>query len=571
MTRRQGLLSRGLSLRAGVARLRVLPKPRRPGPRPPGAEHASSRRAAPKALAAAVAGVLVVLIVVLLLTTGSSEPPPAVGAASVVPGDALAYVHLSTDPSRPAVKRALTLATRFADYPLLRAVIVNRLGALGVRSNAVDFGREIRPWLGKEAALALLSTNASAAGSLVVLDVSDHPRALAYLTARGTRPGGSYAGVALMRYSGGGEAAFVGHYLAIGQDASVRAAIDAAAGRSPALSGNASYQSAAAGEPADRVLDAYASALGVRRVLAGRGGVVGALGVLLDQPALSGTTMSLSAAPGGARMRIHSALDPNLVHLNGAGARAFTPTLQSILPAGSPLVLDVDGLPRIAPRLLQAGAAAGVAGTIGPLLARLGAALSAKGFDVHSLVSIFSGETAVAIAPRSRTATLVLVARTRAEDRVKAQLAGLEAPLAQLFAPPSAGPGQVPEFNDRVAGGITAHQVVLAPGLELDYAVFDGLVVVSTSLDGIAGVANHAHSLRDDPAFSSVVGDTSQQVTSLLFLGLRRLLPIGERIGLLRGARYGALRADLRRISAVGLRSSSGDADATSELSLQIR
>ena len=50
---------------------------------------------------------------------------------------------------------------------------------------------------------------------------------------------------------------------------------------------------------------------GVRRVLGARGGFIGALGVLLDQPALQGVSVSLSPAPGGARVRVHTVLDPS--------------------------------------------------------------------------------------------------------------------------------------------------------------------------------------------------------------------------------------------------------------------
>ena len=73
---------------------------------------------------ALVGGLLALLIAVAvaLLLSGSGEVPPATGAAAVVPADVLAYVHLSTDSSRPAVQRAQALARRFPDYPLAYAV-----------------------------------------------------------------------------------------------------------------------------------------------------------------------------------------------------------------------------------------------------------------------------------------------------------------------------------------------------------------------------------------------------------------------------------------------------------------
>ena len=74
-----------------------------------------------------------------------------------------------------------------------------------------------------------------------------------------------------------------------------------------------------------------------------------------------------------------------------------------------------------------------------------------------------------------RAPALIIVTRTRNEAQTKTELASAEVPLAQLFPAPLAGPGQAPEFNDRQVAGITAHQLALAPGLEIDYAVFDGL------------------------------------------------------------------------------------------------
>jgi hypothetical protein len=372
--------------------------------------------------------------------------------------------------------------------------------------------------------------------------------------------------------------AFVSHYLVIGTASGVRAAIDVAAAKAPSLAGDTAYRRAAANEPAGRVLDAYASAAGVRRLLVAQGGLLGALGVLLYQPALSGVAVSLSAASPGAHVLIHSALDPSLARIGGSGTRSFTPSLAGQLPAGSTLALDVTGLARIAPRVLDAGTTGGIAGGLGPLLSRLGTALSAEGVNVARILSIFGGETAVAIAPGAtgRTPGLVIVARTPNEAATKAQLAELEVPLAQLLSPPASASGSSsggvePAFTDRQIDGVTAHQLPVASGFQLDYAVFRGLVVVSTSLDGIAAVAADRHTLANQPGYKETLAGRPARVTSLLFLDFSQLLSLGEQTGLTRGARFAVLRADLDKVRAVGLTSTSGEADSTAELSLQIR
>jgi uncharacterized protein DUF3352 len=522
----------------------------------------------------ALGGAAVVLVLALALSGGgAAEQAPATGAAAIVPGDALAYIHVSIDRGRPAVKRALALAQRFPDYQLFSAAVVTRLGAIAGGAANVDFARDVRPWLGKEVALALLNTPTTTAGSVIVLDVGDGRRATAFVTRNGASAAPAYRGTKLYRYPGGTELAFVSHYLVVGQDAGVRAAIDVAAGATASLQANPGYRRAAGGEPPDRVIDAYASAAGVRRLLAAQGGLVGALGVLLYQPALTAVTISLSAVSGGARLLVHSALDPSLVHLGGS-AGLFSPSLQSVIPAGSMLMLDVTGLERIAPRVLSAGAAGGVASRIGPLLHRLGAALASEGVNVQNVISLFHGETAVAIVPARKAGVaspaLVIVARTHDEAATRAALAALELPLAQLFPPASSGPGQAPLFNDRVVEGITVHQLAVASGLEIDYAVFDGLVVVSTSVNGITEVASHAHRLVDDAAYRATLGAHPQRLTSLLFLDFSQLLSLGEQTGLTQSARYRALAPDLRRIRAVGLDSTSGEADSTAELLLKI-
>jgi hypothetical protein len=149
-------------------------------------------------------------------------------------------------------------------------------------------------------------------------------------------------------------------------------------------------------------------------------------------------------------------------------------------------------------------------------------------------------------------------------------MAGLEGPLSQLFAPPSTGPGQAPVLGDVQVAGVTVHQLSLAAGLQLDYAVFHGLVVVSTSLQAIAGVAKNSHPLSGDAAYQATLADRPDQVTSLLFLDFSQLLSLGEQTGLTRGAQLSALRPDLRKIRAIGLDSTRGEADTTAELFLQI-
>src|SRR5262249_36183790 len=157
--------------------------------------------------------------------------------------------------SRAPVTQVAALDRRLPGFYSLSNSVMARLTAILGGGAALDYARDIRPWIGKEAALALLDTTSSNAGSLIVLDVRDRSRAQALLRRPGATAAGSYRGIAIHSYPTGTELAFVKHYLVLGQDASVRSAIDVATGSAPSLAGNSAYDTAAAGEPTDRVLD----------------------------------------------------------------------------------------------------------------------------------------------------------------------------------------------------------------------------------------------------------------------------------------------------------------------------
>jgi hypothetical protein len=516
-------------------------------------------------------GVILIVAAAVILISGSGEAAPDLSASSIVPGDALVFVSLSTDPGRPAVESSLATAQRFPGYPVVRAALLGRLAGVigGGARGALASG--FPSWVGKEAAIAVLDTPSATAGSLVALQVADRSQATAFLTRVGISSAGSYRGTPLLRSRSGAELAFVGSFLALGQDASVRAAVDVVAGRSSALASTPAYRNAASGEPDDAVVDAYASVGGVRRVLSAGGGAPGALGRLLDQPALQGVGISVSPRASGAAIRVHSTLDPTLQRVSGSRPRPFVPSLAGALPSGTTLMLDVGDLSATAPRILAAAGAAGFGGGLAPLLGRLGNALGSEGVDIRSvLADIFGGETAVAIVPRTTSPTLVLVARAPNQDRVRAQLAALELPLSQLFPAPTSGPGGTPTFNDVPVGAITAHELALNPGLQLDYAVFHHLVVISTSLQGIQAIARHRGSLANDPAYRAEIGAGPGSVTSLLFLDFSQLLSLGEQTGLTGRQRIQALFPDLQRVRAVGLSSTSGKSDSTAVLSLTL-
>jgi hypothetical protein len=526
------------------------------------------------AVAAILGALIAVAVVVALAVGGSSVEPPATGAAELVPGNALLYAHVSTDPTRPAVRQALALARRLPISPLLFAAVTTRLDAMlgGSGGAGVSYGADVRSWLGNEAALAVLDTSGSSAGSLLVLDVRAPAAARRFVASVGAHPDGAYRGVPLLAGSSGAVIAFIRHYLVLGQAGSVEAAIDVARGRTQALASSRGYQRAAGTEPAGRVLDVYASADGVRRALVPHSGLLGELGSLLDQPRLDAVSISISAAAGRLGIAVHSSLVPAPAKARVSRSVQFTPTLAGVLPVGSQLLLDARGLHSSVPRLLGIGARLGVGDRLGAVLSRLGSALAAQGVDPAQFLRLFSGETAIAVVPgvSGSGPVPVVITRTADEGEARAVLAGLQGPLTQVFAPPSNQPGLVPEVNDTTVAGVAVHELSLAPGFRLDYAVARGLVVLSTGPAGISGVYAHTRPLSSTRGFHSAVGGHPAEVTSLVFFDLSQLLRLGEQTGLIDSTRQASLWPAVEKIRDVGLESWRGANETTTELQLQI-
>jgi len=417
-------------------------------------------------------------------------------------------------------------------------------------------------------AFAVLNTPGSAAGTLIALDVTNRTRARAFLFAHGATPAGSDRGVQLLREPSGTTLAFLGHYLVLGQPASVAAAIDVAGGRAHSLSASAGYQQAAAGEPAGRVIDFYAPAAGIRRALVPSQGLLGALGAVLDQPALSAVTVAVSPAAGGFSARVHS----ELAGAASTSAPQFAPSLAAALPAGTMMLLDARNLRGAAARLLAAAARLGIAGRAPALLSRLGAALVSEGVNLRRFFSIFGPESALAIVPGldGSAPAPVLVGRSPDPAVALNELSALEAPLTQAFTPPSSG-GVVPEVGAATLGRATVSELTLAPGFQLDWAVSHRLVVVSTSPGAVAAVISHGASLSGERAYKTAVEGLPSQVTSLVFFDLGPLLRLGSRSGFLSGTTFGALRPELPQIRTIALATTTGESETTTQLHLQIR
>jgi hypothetical protein len=538
--------------------------------------HGPSRDVIQRRRLVAVGGavaVVVVLVVLVLVLSGGGDTPPSTDAAKIVPSDALVFLNLSTDDSREGVKNAAKTANRLPSFAGARKLIERRLGS---RKGPIDFDRAVRPWLGNEATLAVLPTGGPISSSEIVIDVSDQDKAQNFIDKSAGGAGKTkYKGVTISRY-GGVSTAFVNGDLVIAPEPVVRNAIDLAQGRGKSLAGNDLFKKAYSGLPANRALDAFVSRDGVHRLLAPQGGILGLAGTLVDQPALSAVGASVSANGGAtAKLTVRSVLDPQLSKAAPSSFKSFDPQLLGDVPSGALAYLGLAGLDRAAGRLLGLAGASGVNGAGLSQFAQSARATLEKraGVDLdRDVLSVLHEETALFVLPAIPAPTLALVAKTPDEQRTRAALAKLQVPLAKLIAVPTRGAGTTPTFQDRdIGGGTTAFQLRLTPTIEFDYAVFDGKLVVATSLAGIRRIKDHKQSLQDDPAYKSVLGDRPSNVTSLVFLDFGQLLSLSERTGLGQDPAYLAVREDLSRVRAVGTATTTGKNESTAEITIALK
>ena len=506
-------------------------------------------------LAVAAAGLLAVLLVAGWLLVLRGPQAPADGAAALVPADALVYLHLSTAEGRDEDERFAETLSKFPLYNRLRTGLELLVAS---RSGGFELERDVRSWLGDEAAIALLDTGTSAANSLLLLSVADEDKAQGVLTrAAGASGAVRYRGAVIRRF-GSVAAAFAGGFLALGQEASVRAAIDRAAGRGRALATDPAYVAATGRRDAARTLDAYASPDGVRRVLAAQPGLAGAIGRLLDHPKLRGVSLSASAEDPGLRLRVRQVKRPN-------AARTFEPALLKSVPDTAAAYLGLGGLDAISSLLPNAGAEA--------LLDRLRKALPADGgvnLD-RDVLGPLRGEIALSVTPALPTPIITLVARTSDESRTREALGRLQGVLADTLGAAAEQSGSIPTFEERDLGdGVTAYALQLTPSFELLYAVFDGRVVLSTAAAGIQRVKDGGGALEDEESFERTVNRRPERTEALLFADLRQLLTLGDEAGFSDVPAYRTARDTLRRISAVGAVATREGNDTEAEFLLEI-
>ena len=318
-----------------------------------------------------------------------------------MPPDALLYAHVSTSEGRTQDARLQALAARFTT---LRAQLPAIAMAFTPAAGEIDFARDVRPWLGDDAALALLPGATGAPQPLLVASVRDSGAAVAALRKLGARPAGTHRDTQLLTMPPRTWAAFAGEHLVAGPEAAVRGAIDRAAATGvPSLADGRAFRRAAGDREGAASVDVFATAAGLRRLLDGRDGIAGVLGRLAAAPQLEGVAAQVAAEEAGVRVSLR------VLRADGAARRpTFEPSLAGHAPQGAAAHLSLPGLAAAAGLLERAGGAG--------LLDGVRAAMpKAAGIELDDVLAPFGGDAALTVTAGDEAPVFSLATRTRDE------------------------------------------------------------------------------------------------------------------------------------------------------------
>lgn len=515
-------------------------------------------------LAIAALGVLLVIAFVAVPalpcgTPGADVCPPADDAIALVPDDALAYLHVNADPGTQQYDEASEVAGR---VPTITQQAISRLldRVPGPGGRPPDFARDIRPWFGGQAALAIIPAGERAAEEVQLLQVSDDDgaRRFAASIAAGTPQTNDYRDVAVTVDRRGLATAEVGGFLAIGRESGVRDVIDAQSGANGtgSLADEPAAVSALDRLPDDRLADAYLSPDGIDRLVGNPRGPLATLDAVVDPGASDGAALALVASDTGIEIDVRS-------ELNEARARAqpgffaafppFTPTLNASLPPDSLGYVGMADPGRTLVSLIEQASAdqPGLAAGVAALTKRV-KQLGKVDLETDLLPSLGTeGSLALQPAPRGSSVPYLEFLSSGVEaQRAGRALASLQRPIVAALSPTT---GQVPTFSEHKVGDVTAHSVQVSPTVDLTYAIAGSILLVATDPAAVQQLAGEAGGLDQDAVFKEATDGLTSSVSLLAYLNVSGLLTLGEQAGLAQDPAYAAFAPELHNLAALGV------------------
>ena len=501
--------------------------------------------------------------------SAAEECAPDDRVSRLAAADALLYAHLSLDRDSHQYELSRDFAEQFPDLGLF---VRQAIAGLPIPSgDTVDVEKDVLGWADGDLALEELPGPKRSTDVALLVGVGDRDGAdqfVARIAPAGKPKPGEQSGLQLSEYGRGFAAAYVDDELVVGDTAAVRATLDVATGKAPALG------EAPAGDPRDelpdvRFADVFVSAAGVHRLLGGHSSAASQLDTFVDYGATEGFAASATARDDGIEVNLISSLDQKLLKASPtvfAELPEFEPKL--ITEAGD-RALGYVGVGELGPTvsgLIERTGAGGLSGSLRALAKSL--RQEAKVDPLKDLLPALGGQAALVAEPTDGVPFASLIVDDVDEDRADAALAKLQGPLLRSLK--GSSPGAVPRFEDEDVGGVTVHSVQVSATVDLSYAVFDGKLVVSTDPAGIDAVRAEGEGLAGSGAYERATGELPDRVSALVFLNLDQLFGLAEQAGLAEDPLYASISDDISNLESLALAVTGDDTELHSELFLAI-
>ena len=433
----------------------------------------------------------------VLLAAGCGGAGSPGGAAEAVPADAAFYLVADTDFEGEQWDAVQELAAKFPGGENLLGRIVDEIEA----EEELDFEEDVEPALGPVVALAVLDTETDEAGNppFVVLTQPEDADAFRRLIESEPDPGvareldgwqvGAMSAEVLDRY----EAALEGERLADSEQ----------------------FENAMDGLDEDVLVTVYADLQRVQAAAdAGAGGATDPFQTVFPGgEAVLGATAR--AEGDGAR------LDGQLVY---SGDVEDTPFSVEPYDAELPEQVPGDALAYLSFSDLDGAISAyrdAIAEADPEVERGLGMAEGFLGVSLEEdIAPLFAGEGALYVRRGALIPEVTLVTQVEDEEQAVGTLDELVAGIGTFV--------DVGEPERREVDGVEVREVPISPPVSLSYAAFDGLLVVTTSADGIADLRADEDRLADDEAYqdaldrAGVPGETS----GFAYVDLEETLPL---------------------------------------------
>jgi hypothetical protein len=540
------------------------------------------------ALLAGVAAALVLAFTIPRLPCqfpGGDVCAPADDADALVPADALGYVHLTIDPATDQFSDA---QDTLDPLPELTRQIVDRLLAQvpGPGGQAADFERDIAPWLGSQAAVAIVPVGGGAE-QVQLLEAGDAEGAgeFAAALAAGEPRVSEYQGVEVATDDRGLATASVGGFLAIGTDAGVRRVIDVQSGDEDArpLSEDPVATELRDDLPAERFADAYVSVDGIETLIASESGALASLEPFVDAAASDGAAASLGAVDDGFEVSIRSVLDPERSESDPgffAAFEAFEPTLPERLAPDSLAYVGI-GDPGTTVNELLAQATAEAPALAEGLTEAANRLRDLGGVQVSDeLLPALGGEAAFALqpggggsggggesepepeegpdglpqgpAPASDSVPILqFLADGVDSERARETLAQLQGSIAEALDPGTSL--QAPVFDQQTYKGVEMEVLRVSPTVNLTYALAESSLAIASQPAGVEQVIDGEGGLDETDGFERATDGFAERPALLAYLDLTGLVELGEREGLAEDPVYALFAQEIRRLEAAAL------------------